>query len=285
LLAASIFAGLVTGAGLAWARETMATTFRTEAEVQAILGLACIGAIPRIGWGRDCGRPGDVAAVLAKEGSITARPLAQLRGRLRLAAADPRLLTVTSTRPGEGKSSLALSLARSAARAGERVLLVDCDLRRRNLSRIMGAAEVRGLADLLAGEGDTAGLIRPDGRSGLVFLPAGLSGAGRRIDGLAGKISAEGWRRDYDLIVLDAPPVLASADALLLAEMADGILLCLHWNCTPRRLAAQARRLLGPQAGRSVGVVLTRIKLRSRALRGFPEAEIVSRRYAAYSGD
>jgi succinoglycan biosynthesis transport protein ExoP len=218
----------------------------------------------------------------AEEGTLAARQLAQLRGRLRLAPACPRLLAVTSTRPGEGKSTLALALARSAARAGERVLLVDCDVSRRNLSRIMGAGDAPGLTALLADRADTEGVVRRDGVSGLSFIPAGQAQDGRGIGNLAVRASTEGWRRDYDLIVLDGPPILASADALLLAEMAEGILFCIRWNHTPRRLAGHVRALLGPQTGKALGVVLTQVGARSRALRGFPEAEIGSRRYAAY---
>jgi Mrp family chromosome partitioning ATPase len=102
---------------------------------------------------------------------------------------------------------------------------------------------------------------------------------------LAVRASTEGWRRAYDLVVLDGPPILASADSLILAEMAEGILLCIRWNHTPRRLAAHVRGLLGPQTGRSLGVVLTQVGARSRALRGFPEEEMASGRYAAYAGD
>jgi uncharacterized protein involved in exopolysaccharide biosynthesis/Mrp family chromosome partitioning ATPase len=282
LLAASILAGLVAGCGLAWLRETAATTFRTEAEVQSILGLPCFGAIPRLRGSR---RRSDVHAQLARPGGMAARQLQQLRGRLRLAAADPRLLAVTSTRPGEGKSSLALALARSAARAGERVLLVDCDMLRPNLSRILGAMAAPGLAELLADQGETEAFARRDGLSGLAFLSAGVVRDGVRMGDLTIRATTEGWRRDYDLIVLDAPPVLASADGLLLAELADGILFCVRWNHTPRRLVAYVRGLLGRQAGRPVGVVLTRMGTRSRALRGFPEAEIASRRYAAYAAE
>jgi succinoglycan biosynthesis transport protein ExoP len=118
--------------------------------------------------------------------------------------------------------------------------------------------------------------------SGLSFIPAGQAQDGRGIGNLAVRASTEGWRRDYDLIVLDGPPILASADALLLAEMAEGILFCIRWNHTPRRLAGHVRALLGPQTGKALGVVLTQVGARSRALRGFPEAEIGSRRYAAY---
>jgi succinoglycan biosynthesis transport protein ExoP len=268
LLAAAILAGLVAGCGLAWLRETAGTTFRTEAEVQAALGLACVGAIPG-----------------AMGGAVAGRQLELLRGRLRLSAGDPRLLTITSTRPGEGKSSLALALARSAARAGERVLLVDCDLRRPQVSGILGAAGLPGLAELLTEQGATPALLRRDALSSLDFMPAGSAREGARIGDLVIKANTEGWRRDYDLIVLDAPPILASADGLALAEMADGILFCVRWNHTPRRLAAYVRGLLGQHAGRSIGVVLTRMGPRARALRGFPEAEIASRRYAAYAAE
>jgi succinoglycan biosynthesis transport protein ExoP len=290
LLAASVLAGAVAGAALAWAREMTASAFRTEAEVQAILHLPCIGAIPHLKMGLNTGfgaimsraiRP-EVMDARAEEGTLAARQLAQLRGRLRLAPACPRLLAVTSTRPGEGKSTLALALARSAARAGERVLLVDCDVSRRNLSRIMGAGDAPGLTALLADRADTEGVVRRDGVSGLSFIPAGQAQDGRGIGNLAVRASTEGWRRDYDLIVLDGPPILASADALLLAEMAEGILFCIRWNHTPRRLAGHVRALLGPQTGKALGVVLTQVGARSRALRGFPEAEIGSRRYAAY---
>ncbi|MBW4024299.1 MAG: polysaccharide biosynthesis tyrosine autokinase [Proteobacteria bacterium] len=266
LLAASVLAGLVTGCGLAWLRETTATTFRTEAEVQAVLGLPCLGTVPR-------------------SSAMAARQLELLRGRLRLTAADPRLLAVTSTRPGEGKSSLALALARAAARAGERVLLVDCDLWRGRLTDLLDAEGAPGLAELLAGRADTLGLARIDAVRGLHFIPAGNPESARRIGDLALKASTEGWRRSYDLIVLDAPPVLASADALLLAEMADSVLLCIRWSHTPRRLVAHACALLGRQGGRSLSVALTRVGAGSRALRGCPEAEIASRRYAAYAGD
>ena len=288
LMAAAILAGLVAAAALAWARETLATTFRSEAEVEAILRLPCAGVIPnlRAPMGLDAGgMRGQWMEALAKENTMAGRQLAQLRGRLRVSAACPRLVTVTSTRPGEGKSGVALALARSAARAGERVLLVDCDVLGRTLSRMMGTTGAPGLVDLLAGRGDTEGFVHRDEFSSLAFLPAGAHQDHRRIGDLAVKASTEGWRRQYDLILLDAPPIMASADALVLAEMAEGILFCLRWNHTRRRLAAHARALLGPQTGRSLGVVLTRVGTQSRALRGFPEAEIASRRYAAYAGD
>jgi polysaccharide biosynthesis transport protein len=277
LLAASVLAGLVLGAALAWAREVGGTGFRTEEELPALLGLPALGAIPQ-----SRGRGQGMEAASLSEGAPVAAALDQLRGRLRHALGDPRIVTVTCTRPGEDKSALALSLARRAALAGERVLLIDADRLRPKLSRMMGLAECAGLADLLRGLAPAEALIRRDGLAPLDFLPAGLAPGMAPTPGRLGAVlDAAGWRRDYDLVLVDAPPLLASADALMLAEIADGILFCLRWRRTPRRLALHARSLLGRHGLRVAGVVLTGIVPRARALRGFPEAEMEAA-YAAY---
>lgn len=277
LLAASLLAGLVLGAALAWAREAGGIGFRTEEELRAVLGLPALGAIPEIpahGQG--------IEAISLGEGGPVAAALDQLRGRLRLALGDPRIVTVTSSRPGEGKSTLALALARRAALGGERVLLIDADRMRPNLTRLMGVTESAGLAELLRGLAPGPALLRRDTRAAVDFLPAGVGGGLAPTPGRLGTVlDAGGWRRHYDLILIDAPPLLASADALMLAEIADGILFCLRWRRTPRRLALHARSLLGRHGVRAAGAVLTGIVPRARALRGFPEAEMAAA-YAAY---
>lgn len=276
LLAASLLAGLVLGATLAWARESGRPGFRTEAELRAVLGLPTLGAVPQLSQ-----RGQALQAELLREGGFAAHALDQLRGRLRQSLADPRMVMVTSSRPGEGKSTLALALARRAARGGERVLLIDADRLRPRLSVLLGAAGSAGLAELLAGVAPGQALIRRDVLAPLDLLPAGSGPGGPPAPTrLAAAAQAAGWRQRYDLIVIDAPPLLAGADALMLAEVADGILLCLGWRRSPRRLALHARDLLGAHALRSAAV-LTGLRPASRALRGFPEAEMAAA-HAAY---
>lgn len=278
LMAVCLLAGLVFGAALAWAREVGGLGFRTEGEVRAVLGLAPLGAVPRIRMGGR--RGGGLHARLAEENGPADRALALLRGRLRHALADPRIVTVT--RPGRGNRR-SPSRWRSARREGERVLLIDGDRARPNPSRLLGAEGAAGLADLLRLGVPGMALLRRDGISGLDFLAAGRQAAeGQTLGGLGAALGREGWRRDYDLILIDAPPLLASTDALQLAEIADGVLFCLRWRRTPRRLALHARLLLGRQGGRAIGVAFTQIEPRARALRGFPEAEIAAPAYAAY---
>ncbi|GAB0118795.1 GumC family protein [Acidisoma sp. 7E03] len=276
LLAASLLAGLVAGAGLAWAREAGGRGFRTEAELRMGLGLETLGAVPQLAL-----RGQALQAEWLRDGGPAANALDQLRGRLRQALGDPRIVMVTSSRPGEGKSTLALALARRAARGGERVLLIDADRLRPRLSALLGAAESAGFAELLIGSAQGSALIRRDVLAPLDLLPAGEGPGGPPVPArLAAAVQAAGWRQRYDLVLIDAPPLLAGADALMLAEIADGILLCLRWCRTPRRLGLHARDLLGGHAARTAAV-LTGLRPSARALRGFPEAEMAAA-YAAY---
>jgi uncharacterized protein involved in exopolysaccharide biosynthesis/Mrp family chromosome partitioning ATPase len=279
LMAAAVLASVVMGAGLAWLREAARIGLRTEAEVRAALMLPVAGTVPLIkGRARR-----DVGRALIAEGSLAARQIDSLRGRLRFTLGDPRILTVTSSRPGEGKSTLALALARRAAMMGERVLLIDGDRARPNLSRMMGAETAAGLAELCSQVAEIPPSLLRDDLSGCAFLAAGDRERSVPLSALHGVLAREAWRRDFDLIIVDAPPVLASADALLLADRADAVLFCLHWRQTPRRLAAHARRLLTLPSGRPMAAVMTQLDPSARALRGFPEAEIAARPYAAYA--
>jgi Mrp family chromosome partitioning ATPase len=279
LMAASVLAGAVMAAGLAWLREAGRLTFRTEAEVRAELTLPVAGTLPLIkGRARR-----DIGGALIAEGSLAAHQLDSLRGRLRFTLGDPRVVAVTSSRPGEGKSTLALALARRAALMGERVLLIDGDRARPKLSRTMGAETAPGLAELCGQETEPGQLLLRDGLSGCCFLPAGDGQCRVPAGALHDVLAREGWRRDFDLVVIDAPPVLASSDALLLADMADGVLFCLQWRRTPRRIALHARQRLVLPSGRPIATVMTLLDISARALRGFPEAEIAARPYAAYA--
>ncbi|MCB8877202.1 GumC family protein [Acidisoma silvae] len=268
LLGASLLAGLVTGLGLAWLRETGGLTFRTAAEVRSALALPVIGSLPTVR--RRAGQ--DATAAMILDGSLAARQIDSLRARLRLTLGDPLILAVTASRPGEGKTTLALALARRTAMRGERVLLVDADGARANLSRRMRAEFVSNSAEGL----------RRDGVSGCAILPVGEAG-GLSAQGLRGAMARDAWRRDFDLVILDLPPVLASADALTMADLADAVLFCLQWHRTPRRVAAYARDLLALPGGRPIAAVMTRLDPQARALRGFPEAAMAAKPYAAYA--
>jgi succinoglycan biosynthesis transport protein ExoP len=196
--------------------------------------------------------------------------LDKLRGQMRaLGEGRPRVLMVTSALPKDGKSIFASSLARNAAAAGWRVLLIDCDLGCPTLARLFGLQSAPGLREILAGDslGDTNSYMH-EPAPGLSVITAGRTGgdpqellASRSMVALLGAV-----RTRYDLIVLDTPPVLPVADALVLAPQVDATLMVVRWEKTPRTAARDALRLLHESRARMMGAVMTRVSRRTAAI-------------------
>jgi capsular exopolysaccharide synthesis family protein len=155
---------------------------------------------------------------------------------------------VTSAIEGEGKTTTTLNLAVSLAReTGERVLLVDCDLRRGMAHRSMGLPDGPGLSDYLDGEVEDAdSLCRRTTEDRLAVMPAGrrpLSST-RLLGSLRMKELMVHFRGRYDRILLDAPPVLNLADVPVLAPQADGVILVVRMGSTRRELVQNAQTIL-----------------------------------------
>ena len=125
------------------------------------------------------------------------------------------MVVITAARPGEGKTTTSVALARSAAMNGERVLLIDCDIRQPSLGKVFRAEGAPGVTELLLGQAVLERIVRRDHLTSLDYIPAGaaeIHSLGLFMsEAMAGLL--ERVRRDYDLVVLDAPPALAMADA------------------------------------------------------------------------
>src|SRR5262249_47880938 len=149
----------------------------------------------------------------------------------------PKIVLVTSSLPSEGKTVFAASVARSVARSGGRALLVDCDLRRPGVAKVMGRATGDGLVNLFDDTKNVDSIIEVDEASGAHYIPA--SGGTANPQDLLGsqhmRAFLEQMRSRYDLIVLDSPPVLAVSDAIILSHSVDTTLYVVHWERTPRQ--------------------------------------------------
>jgi capsular exopolysaccharide synthesis family protein len=204
-----------------------------------------------------------------------------LRTNLRaLTEGEPlRTLLVTSGRPDEGKTAVSLSLASAFAVAGQRVLLVECDLRRPSFARRLGVRDVPGLTDYLSGNAEPRDILQvvkltaPSGAQNGSRATRGGAGsmvciaAGSPVPLSAELLSGERFRdflekvtKAYDAVVIDASPLLAVGDPLDLVSQVDGVLMCVRSGHTTRDEARASRAALANLPDRPVGAVMTGLK-------------------------
>ncbi len=293
LLAAACAFGVFFGLFLAFLLELADATFRSGEDVRGLLGLPCLALVPEVSP-RTLGRHRIQDYVAHKPLSPFAEQLRALRAGLWLgtgagsagqgALLRPRVIAVTAARPAEGKTTVALALGREAAMAGERVAVVDCDIREPGLGRLLAADGNLGLVDCLLGHAAPGDVIRRDRLTNMDFIPAGAAQTHSlgllMSDAMVAVLQA--LREQYDLVLLDAPPAIAMADARIIARLADATLLCLRWRSTPRGVVRNSLELLDHASAHLIGVVLTRVDIRAHVRSGFADAEIYHPRYGGY---
>jgi polysaccharide biosynthesis transport protein len=209
-----------------------------------------------------------------------------LRAGLSLDIDHPQIVTITAARPAEGKSLLTLALGRSAQLGGERVLVIECDLRQGAFQHRLGGRPVPGLTDVLRGELEWRAALQDDPLTGMKFIAGGKRGddvLGLFLSDQIRQILAEA-RDDYDLILLDAPPVEAMPEARVTATLADATLLCVRWRSTQIKTLNHALELLHDAHAKIIGTVLTRVDPRVHVRSGYADAGVYHRRYKAYFG-
>jgi capsular exopolysaccharide synthesis family protein len=169
---------------------------------------------------------------------------------------------ITSATPGEGKTTLAAHLAISNAARGKKTLLVDSDLRRPSLHAKFGLKPDHGLSNVLTGESSWQEAIIPiDKHPNLTFLPAGL-GSHRAADLIGPHLSTllDEFAKEYDLVIMDSPPLLGFAESLQMAAAADGVLIVSCAGETKRRAVAEVISALRRLRANIVGVVLNQMR-------------------------
>jgi capsular exopolysaccharide synthesis family protein len=222
-----------------------------------------LGALPTIAAARDPSRPPD-RHLLDDPAGAFAQAVVDLRKELVRANVVARRTSVllASALAGEGTTTTALWLARAHARAGGRALLIDCDLREPRLHALTGADNQHGLAAVLRGERTLAAVLHLDERSGALLVAAGPA-----VPDPEQLLASEAMRQllrdaaaEYDLVILDGPPVLGGPDARILAQIADGTVLVARWGSTRQQDVAAAAAQLIEAGADMAGVVLTGVR-------------------------
>lgn len=269
LLLASIL-GVGFGILAAFLLEALDETMATPEDAERKLGLPVLGVAPLVPAGKT------PVEALADLRSPFSEAYYSLRTALQFSTPNgaPGMLVVTSSRPGEGKSTTAYATALNLARIGKRVLLADGDLRNPSLHRTLGFENDAGMSNLLSGSAGISEVVRKTAHENLDFIPCGplppnpaeLWGGDR-----LGQLLAEA-RQVYDHVIIDGPPVLGFADAPLLASAADGTLFVIESRGTRRGQARGAIRRLLMGNSRIIGTVMTKFNAKSVTYGGYEYA-------------
>ncbi len=252
----SVFAvlfGGVLAVGVALLLEYFDTSFRNVADVESRLNLPVLGVIP---FQREpLGGIGDDPA--------DAEPYRVLHTNLNLALQPgrPHALVIFSAGPGEGKSTTLHRLTRLMAAAGERVVLIDSDLRRPTQHHLAGRPKEPGLSELLLGRNDLEGVLQKDVVPGLDFVPSGgqtgFTLSLLYVNRLRELIAT--LRGRYDKIVFDSPPIIGVSDASVLASAVDGAVLLIQHRRNPQSMVLRAQQIVQGLKTPLIGVVLNQV--------------------------
>lgn len=257
-----LLGGMMLGVGLAFFFEYLDSHIKTPDEVMTHLGMASLGMLPAVS-------EKDLAGAYPLLGGRATAGFAEafraVRTNIIFSSADEgsRTLVVTSTGPGEGKTTFSCNLAVSLAQTGQRVLLIDGDMRKPKLHQAFAVTQEPGLSNLLVGTARASESVRKSKTSGLWLLPSGkippnpaeLLGSQRFRDLLTS------LKDHFDWVIVDSPPVMAVIDAAVVAHRASGVVFVIGSEMTTRHAAKAAVKQLENAKGKFVGAVLNRVEL------------------------
>lgn len=282
-IALAFIVGLVGGIGLAFFREYFDNTVKTPDDVESLTHLPSLAVVPALagangylhsarmlksGEPRKGGEDGERAALVSQHQpqSNIAEAFRALRTSLLLSRADqpPQVILVTSALPREGKTTASVNLAVTLAQLGDRTLLVDGDLRRPGIAKLleMNGTLRAGISSYLAGACDLEDCTYPyPGVPGLSAIPSGpvppnpadLLSSQRLVDAI------ETLRHQYKFIVIDSAPIMLATDAVILSTWSDGVLLVARSGETPKGAFTRAQELLAGVKCRVLGVILNAV--------------------------
>ncbi len=253
---------------------------KSSYDIEGVIGLPLVGIIPEI---KRMEQPEKAQIVINNQDKQVAEAFLALHSSLRLKdeSKSAQAILVTSTVPGEGKSFVSTNLALTFASHGERVVIIDCDLRKPNIHKSFRIENLKGVIDICAGTATIEDVAVKDVYPGLDVIPAGgrAKNPTQILNSKGFEVMISELRKRYDRVFIDTPPLAAVSDSLIILPLVDGSVFTIYFNRV-RRKAAQfaARRLLEANVP-CFGAVLNGLNL---AVSGYYYAQYYDKSYKDY---
>jgi succinoglycan biosynthesis transport protein ExoP len=286
VLSFAIFGGLLLGAGIGWLREFWYRVFRTNKQVEAILGKDSIALLPRLpktkkprrdqATGSESDDPRMVARGPDLSWTVIEAPFSRYAEEVRSiklaidvnrGVETNKIVGFTSSMPEEGKSTTSTAVALLAAQANARVILIDCDLRNPSLSRHLAPRATIGLLEVLSGNASLDDAICRDPVTNLAFMPAvlksPLANSSELLASEAMKNLFEQLREQFDYIVVDLSPLVPIVDVRSALSFVDAYVLIIEWGMTGVDTVQRAVHSARAVSDKVIGVVLNKVDFKS----------------------
>lgn len=265
--------------------EQLDRGFRASEQIERATGAPVLALIPKVGrspWQKE--EP--YSRIDKHPASAFGESIRNLYTGIHFSRLDkpPKKVLVTSSQPAEGKTTITMCLAKMQARAGRHVVVVDADFRRPGIHKALGLPVQPGLVDLLAEKAALADVCKKDGLSGVTIIPSGGS-APNPPDILASvqlTTLLETLTQDFDLVLLDSPPVMAISDARILSQKVDTTVFVVCWGTTRRKVVALALNQLWMSGGQLAGIALSMVDPRKQSRYTFGDSGYYSKAIKKY---
>ena len=279
ILAASAILGMLLGATWVLVSEARSNTFRSARDLEAFTGKTVLGQIPSI---PAAARKEIVKYLTEKPTSAAAEAVRNLRTSVLLSDVDnpPKVLVSTSSLPGEGKTTNSLALAQNLIGMGNKVLLIEGDIRRRTFTQYFDNIPKKGMVSVLTDDATLEDVIfrEPGFECDLLVGEKTSINAADLFSSNKFREMLEELRTRYDVIIIDTPPVLIVPDARIIAKLADAVLFTVKWDTTTTAQVEEAMRLFRDANQKVTGLILSQISAKGMKQYGY------GGKYGAYAG-
>jgi succinoglycan biosynthesis transport protein ExoP len=295
IIALAIVGSTLIGLLLTFLFENFDQGFRSGDEIEKYSGVISLGFIPLVGSSKNPGTQlGTKPESYLKENKKSAfgQAINTLRWTINLPYPDqpPKKILFTSSKPKEGKTTIAVCFAMMQARAGKDVVLIDADCRIPTIHETLGLKKKPGLVELLAGETTLEETIQRDEEKHLDVIVAG-NFSPNPIDILIDVLESDEMddllnrlTKLYDIIIIDSPPIMAGPDAIILSKKSDTTVFVVRWADTKREAVLRTLKQLQDSGGTLAGVLLSMVDAKKHALYSYGDSGYYSGRLEKYYG-